>query len=140
MSKINNIKIKDVPQFYDITNNNIKRMSEDEILIRELPNTRRGIIQSIFDFVNIHKKKSKKENTQREYISLQRKLSSNILRIEEIKLRQEELIRYNELDIEELDRQNKSILYKLDILREKITKEDEDLNRFENKLFKYKNK
>lgn len=140
MSKINNIKIKDVPQFYDITNNNIKRMTEDEILIRELPNTRRGIIQSIFDFVNIHKKKSKKENTQREYISLQRKLSSNILRIEEIKLRQEELIRYNELDIEELDRQNKSILYKLDILREKITKEDEDLNRFENKLFKYKNK
>ena len=140
MSKINNIKIKDVPQFYDITNNNIKRMSEDEILIRELPNTRRGIIQSIFDFVNIHKKKSKKENTQREYISLQRKLSSNILRIEEIKLKQEELIRYNELDIEELDRQNKSILYKLDILREKITKEDEDLNRFENKLFKYKNK
>ncbi len=104
MSKINNIKIKDVPQFYDITNNNIKRMSEDEILIRELPNTRRGIIQSIFDFVNIHKKKSKKENTQREYISLQRKLSSNILRIEEIKLKQEELIRYNELDIEELDR------------------------------------
>lgn len=140
MSKINNIKIKDVPQFYDITNNNIKRMTEDEILIRELPNTRRGIIQSIFDFVNIHKKKSKKENTQREFISLQRKLSSNILRIEEIKLRQEELIRYNELDIEELDRQNKSILYKLDILREKITKEDEDLNRFENKLFKYKNK
>lgn len=140
MSKINNIKIKDVPQFYDITNNNIKRMTEDEILIRELPNTRRGIIQSIFDFVNIHKKKTKKENTQREYISLQRKLSSNILRIEEIKLRQEELIRYNELDIEELDRQNKSILYKLDILREKITKEDEDLNRFENKLFKYKNK
>ena len=140
MSKINNIKIKDVPQFYDITNNNIKRMTEDEILIRELPNTRRGIIQSIFDFINIHKKKSKKENTQREYISLQRKLSSNILRIEEIKLRQEELIRYNELDIEELDRQNKSILYKLDILREKITKEDEDLNRFENKLFKYKNK
>ena len=140
MSKINNIKIKDVPQFYDITNNNIKRMTEDEILIRELPNTRRGIIQSIFDFVNIHKKKTKKENTQREYISLQRKLSSNILRIEEIKLRQEELIRYNELDIEELDRQNKSIMYKLDILREKITKEDEDLNRFENKLFKYKNK
>ena len=140
MSKINNIKIKDVPQFYDITNNNIKRMTEDEILIRELPNTRRGIIQSIFDFVNIHKKKSKKENTQREYISLQRKLSSNILRIEEIKLKQEELIRYNELDIEELDRQNKSILYKLDILREKITKEDEDLNRFDNKLFKYKNK
>lgn len=140
MSKINNIKIKDVPQFYDITNNNIKRMTEDEILIRELPNTRRGIIQSIFDFVNIHKKKTKKENTQREFISLQRKLSSNILRIEEIKLRQEELIRYNELDIEELDRQNKSILYKLDILREKITKEDEDLNRFENKLFKYKNK
>lgn len=140
MSKINNIKIKDVPQFYDITNNNIKRMSEDEILIRELPNTRRGIIQSIFDFVNIHKRKSKKENTQREYISLQRKLSSNILRIEEIKLKQEELIRYNELDIEELDRQNKSILYKLDILREKIIKEDEDLNRFENKLFKYKNK
>lgn len=140
MSKINNIKIKDVPQFYDITNNNIKRMSEDEILIRELPNTRRGIIQSIFDFVNIHKKKSKKENTQREFISLQRKLSSNILRIEEIKLKQEELIKYNELDIEELDRQNKSILYKLDILREKITKEDEDLNRFENKLFKYKNK
>lgn len=140
MSKINNIKIKDVPQFYDITNNNIKRMTEDEILIRELPNTRRGIIQSIFDFVNIHKKKSKKENTQREYLSLQRKLSSNILRIEEIKLKQEELIRYNELDIEELDRQNKSILYKLDILREKITKEDEDLNRFENKLFKYKNK
>lgn len=140
MSKINNIKIKDVPQFYDITNNNIKRMTEDEILIRELPNTRRGIIQSIFDFVNIHKKKSKKENTQREFISLQRKLSSNILRIEEIKLRQEELIRYNELDIEELDRQNKSIMYKLDILREKITKEDEDLNRFENKLFKYKNK
>ena len=140
MSKINNIKIKDVPQFYDITNNNIKRMTEDEILIRELPNTRRGIIQSIFDFVNIHKKKTKKENTQREYISLQRKLSSNILRIEEIKLKQEELIRYNELDIEELDRQNKSILYKLDILREKITKEDEDLNRFENKLFKYKNK
>mgnify|MGYP001746902191 CR=1 FL=1 len=134
MSKINNIKIKDVPQFYDITNNNIKRMTEDEILIRELPNTRRGIIQSIFDFVN------KKENTQREFISLQRKLSSNILRIEEIKLRQEELIRYNELDIEELDRQNKSIMYKLDILREKITKEDEDLNRFENKLFKYKNK
>ena len=140
MSKINNIKIKDVPQFYDITNNNIKRMTEDEILIRELPNTRRGIIRSIFDFVNIHKKKSKKENTQREFISLQRKLSSNILRIKEIKLRQEELIRYNELDIEELDRQNKSILYKLDILREKITKEDEDLNRFENKLFKYKNK
>lgn len=140
MSKINNIKIKDVPQFYDITNNNIKRMTEDEILIRELPNTRRGIIQSIFDFVNIHKKKSKKENTQREFISLQRKLSSNILRIEEIKLKQEELIKYNELDIEELDRQNKSILYKLDILREKITKEDEDLNRFENKLFKYKNK
>lgn len=140
MSKINNIKIKDVPQFYDITNNNIKRMTEDEILIRELPNARRGIIQSIFDFVNIHKKKSKKENTQREYLSLQRKLSSNILRIEEIKLKQEELIRYNELDIEELDRQNKSILYKLDILREKITKEDEDLNRFENKLFKYKNK
>lgn len=140
MSKINTIKMKEVPQFYDITNNNIKRMTEDEILIRELPNTRRGIIQSIFDFVNIHKKKSKKENTQREYISLQRKLSSNILRIEEIKLRQEELIRYNELDIEELDRQNKSILYKLDILREKITKEDEDLNRFENKLFKYKNK
>lgn len=140
MSKINNIKIKDVPQFYDITNNNIKRMTEDEILIRELPNTRRGIIQSIFDFVNIHKKKTKKENTQREFISLQRKLSSNILRIEEIKLRQEELIRYNELDIEELDRQNKSIMYKLDILREKITKEDEDLNRFENKLFKYKNK
>jgi hypothetical protein len=140
MSKINIIKIKDVPQFYDITNNNIKRMTEDEILIRELPNTRRGIIQSIFDFVNIHKKKTKKENTQREFISLQRKLSSNILRIEEIKLRQEELIRYNELDIEELDRQNKSILYKLDILREKITKEDEDLNRFENKLFKYKNK
>ena len=140
MSKINNIKIKDVPQFYDITNNNIKRMTEDEILIRELPNTRRGIIQSIFDFVNIHKKKTKKENTQREFISLQRKLSSNILRIEEIKLRQEELIRYNELDIEELDRQNKSIMYKLDILREKITKEDEHLNRFENKLFKYKNK
>lgn len=140
MSKINNIKIKDVPQFYDITNNNIKRMTEDEILIRELPNTRRGIIQSIFDFVNIHKKKSKKENTQREYLSLQRKLSSNILRIEEIKLKQEELIRYNELDIEELDRQNKSIMYKLDILREKITKEDEELNRFDNKLFKYKNK
>ena len=130
MSKINNIKIKDIPQFYDITNNNIKRITEDEILIRELPNTRRGIIQSIFDFVNIHKKKTKKENTQREYISLQRKLSSNILRIGEIKLKQEELIRYNELDIEELDRQNKSILYKLDILREKITKEDEDLNRF----------
>lgn len=140
MGKINDIKIKDVPQFYDITNNNIKRMTEDEILIRELPNTRRGIIQSIFDFVNIHKKKSKKENTQREYISLQRKLSSNILRIEEIKLKQEEIIKYNELDIEELDRQNKSIMYKLDILREKITKEDEDLNRFENKLFKYKNK
>ena len=140
MSKINNIKIKDIPQFYDITNNNIKRMSEDEILIRELPGTKRGIIQSIFDFVNIHKKKSKKENTQREYISLQRKLSSNILRIEEIKLKQEELIKYNELDMEELDRQNKSIMYKLDILREKITKEDEELNKFENKLFKYKNK
>ena len=140
MSKINNIKIKDVPQFYDMTNDNIKRMTEDEILIRELPGTKRSIIQSIFDFVNIHKKKSKKENTQREYLSLQRKLSSNLLRINEIKLKQEELIRYNELDIEELDRQNKSIMYKLDILREKITKEDEDLNRFENKLFKYKNK
>ena len=140
MSKINTIKMKEVPQFYDITNNNIKRMSEDEILIRELPGKKRSIIQSIFDFINIHKKKSKKENTQREYLSLQRKLSSNILRMEEIKLKQEELIRYNELDMEELDRQNKSIMYKLDILREKITKEDEELNRFENKLFKYKNK
>ena len=140
MSKINTIKMKEVPQFYDITNNNIKRMSEDEILIRELPGKKRSLIQSIFDFINIHKKKSKKENTQREYLSLQRKLSSNILRMEEIKLKQEELIRYNELDIEELDRQNKSIMYKLDLLREKITKEDEELNRFENKLFKYKNK
>ena len=140
MSKINTIKMKEVPQFYDITNNNIKRMSEDEILIRELPGKKRSLMQSIFDFVNIHKKKSKKENTQREYLSLQRKLSSNILRMEEIKLKQEELIRYNELDMEELDRQNKSIMYKLDILREKITKEDEELNRFENKLFKYKNK
>ena len=140
MSKINTIKMKEVPQFYDITNNNIKRMSEDEILIRELPGKKRSLIQSIFDFINIHKKKSKKENTQREYLSLQRKLSSSILRMEEIKLKQEELIRYNELDREELDRQNKSIMYKLDILREKITKEDEELNRFENKLFKYKNK
>lgn len=142
MGKSSNIKTfsgREIPQFYDITNNNLNRMTQEDILIRNLPK-KRGIIQSIFDMVNTHKKKMRKENTQKEYIHLQRKLSSNSLRIQEIKLKEEELIEYNRLDIEELKRQNDSILYKLNILKDKLRREDEELNRFENKLFRFKNK
>ena len=50
------------------------------------------------------------------------------------------MLEYNRIDIEELSRQNESLMYKLDILKDKIVKEDEDLNRFEKKLFKSRNK
>ena len=57
-----------------------------------------------------------------------------------VSLKEKEMIEYNRIDIEELYRENDSLSYKLDILKDKIVKEDEELNRFEKKLFKSRNK
>lgn len=139
MNKNNTAKIKpvDLPQFYEIGN---KHIEKDDIIVDHTNKRSRSFLQSIIDIFTLGNKKGRKERTQSEYVHLQRKLSANILKIEEIKLKEKEMLEYNRIDIEELSRQNESLLYKLDILKDKIVKEDEDLNRFEKKLFKSRNK
>nr|DAX81553.1 MAG TPA: hypothetical protein [Caudoviricetes sp.] len=141
MAKNNNektleLKKIDLPQFYEVGNKNINK---DDILV---DNTKKpkSFFQMLLNFISLNKKKRTKLKTQSEYIVLQKQLSANILRIEEIKLKEKEMIEYNRIDIEELSRENDSISYKLDILKEKIVREDEELNRFEKKLFKSRNK
>lgn len=141
MAKNNNektleLKKIDLPQFYEVGNKNINK---DDILV---DNTKKpkSFFQMLLNFISLNKKKRTKLKTQSEYIVLQKQLSANILRIEEIKLKEKEMIEYNRIDIEELSRENDSISYKLDILKDKIVREDEELNRFEKKLFKSRNK
>ena len=135
----NTAKIKPInlPQFYEIGN---KHIEKDDIIVDHTKKQSTSFLQSIIDILTLGNKKGRKERTQSEYVHLQRKLSSNILKIEEIKLKEKEMLEYNRIDIEELSRQNESLMYKLDILKDKIVKEDEDLNRFEKKLFKSRNK
>ena len=139
MNKNNTAKIKtiELPQFYEIGN---KHIEKDDIIVDHTKKQSTSVLQSIIDIFTLGNKKGRKERTQSEYVHLQRKLSANILKIEEIKLKEKEMLEYNRIDIEELSRQNESLLYKLDILKDKIVKEDEDLNRFEKKLFKSRNK
>ena len=139
MNKNNTAKIKtiELPQFYEIGN---KHIEKDDIIVDHTKKQSTGFLQSIIDIFTLGNKKGRKERTQSEYVHLQRKLSANILKIEEIKLKEKEMLEYNRIDIEELSRQNESLQYKLDILKDKIVKEDEDLNRFEKKLFKSRNK
>ena len=131
------LKRTDLPQFYEIGN---KHIEKDDIIVDHTEKRSRSFFQSIMNFITLGNKKGRKEKTQSEYIQLQRKLSANTLKIEEIKLKEKEMIEYNRIDIEELCRENDSLSYKLDILKDKIRREDEDLNRFEKKLFKSRNK
>lgn len=130
------LKKIDLPQFYEVGNKNINK---DDILV-DNTKKQKSFFQMLLNFISLNKKKRTKLKTQTEYILLQKQLSSNILKIEEIKLKEKEMIEYNRIDIEELSKENDSISYKLDILKDKIVREDEDLNRFEKKLFKSRNK
>ena len=130
------LKKIDLPQFYEVGNKNINK---DDILV-DNTKKQKSFFQMLLNFISLNKKKRIKLKTQTEYIVLQKQLSANILKIEEIKLKEKEMIEYNRIDIEELSRENDSISYKLDILKDKIVREDEDLNRFEKKLFKSRNK
>lgn len=130
------LKKIDLPQFYEVGNKNINK---DDILV-DNTKKQKSFFQMLLNFISLNKKKRNKLKTQTEYIVLQKQLSANILKIEEIKLKEKEMIEYNRIDIEELSRENDSISYKLDILKDKIRREDEDLNRFEKKLFKSRNK
>ena len=130
------LKKIDLPQFYEVGNKNINK---DDILV-DNTKKQKSFFQMLLNFVSLNKKKRTKLKTQTEYIVLQKQLSANILKIEEIKLKEKEMIEYNRIDIEELSRENDSLSYKLDILKDKIRKEDEELNRFEKKLFKSRNK
>lgn len=130
------LKKIDLPQFYEVGNKNINK---DDILV-DNTKKQKSFFQMLLNFISLNKKKRIKLKTQTEYILLQKQLSANILKIEEIKLKEKEMIEYNRIDIEELSRENDSISYKLDILKDKIVREDEDLNRFEKKLFKSRNK
>lgn len=130
------LKKIDLPQFYEVGNKNINK---DDILV-DNTKKQKSFFQMLLNFVSLNKKKRTKLKTQTEYIVLQKQLSANILKIEEIKLKEKEMIEYNRIDIEELCRENDSISYKLDILKDKIVREDEELNRFEKKLFKSRNK
>ena len=130
------LKKIDLPQFYEVGNKNINK---DDILV-DNTKKQKSFFQMLLNFISLNKKKRNKLKTQTEYIVLQKQLSANILKIEEIKLKEKEMIEYNRIDIEELSRENDSLSYKLDILKDKIRREDEDLNRFEKKLFKSRNK
>lgn len=141
MAKNNNektleLKKIDLPQFYEVGNKNINK---DDILV-DNTKKQKSFFQMLLNFISLNKKKRIKLKTQTEYILLQKQLSANILRIQEIQLKEKEMIEYNRIDIEELYRENDSISYKLDILKDKIVREDEELNRFEKKLFKSRNK